>query len=578
MSTSIVPQGICPDAWAKLGAVPDKGGWVIPERDADGVVIGHSIRLADGKKSFRWGEKRGLTLAWPLANYAGSSPSNPIFIVEGATDVAAGLSLGVDIVGRFSATGGGDMLATLLRDRHVCFIGENDGGAGRDGPARLTTKLSGAVASIRTIFPPEGIKDLRQWKLAGATKETIMSAAANAPKTVTAPSSSPPRVRGPVLIRASTITPREVRWLWDGRFALGRLSLFVGHPGVGKSLFTCDLAARVTRGVSLPDGSPSVAGPVIFITAEDDQADTIVPRLIAAGADLENVHFLRGTWDGKSEVMFSLTDIPGLEDALAQIPDVRLVVVDPIGSFIGGEVDAHRDNQVRGVLAPVAKLAQDYDTAFLIVAHSKKGEANRADDLALGSRAFVGICRSVFHLFEDPDNPDRRLLLAGKSNVAKPAKGMAFSIEGKPPKVLWETALLDMTADDLVGSTRAEPGERAARTEAMAFLAEILADGPKLANECKALAKAAGISPRTLDRARKDMKIQAGKMGFNGGWAWRLASDSTDEERHSSDSGVLRADSRKDGGNVSKDANAGEMAAFEGIADHNDASATTEDA
>ena len=113
-----------------------------------------------------------------------------------------------------------------------------------------------------------------------------------------------------------------------------------------------------------------------------------------------------------------------------RLPDCKLVVIDPIGSFLGNGTDAHRDNEVRGVLAPVAMLAEKHGPAVLVVAHRRKSAGSIADDLALGSRAFTGIARAVWHLTRDPDDKARRLLLPGKNNLAREGDGLAFSISG----------------------------------------------------------------------------------------------------------------------------------------------------
>jgi len=247
----------------------------------------------------------------------------------------------------------------------------------------------------------------------------------------------------PVLVTMADVEARSIDWLWPQRIAAGRLSLLVGRPGCGKSFLTCDMASRISTGTPWPDGSPCPLGSVILICAEDDPADTVRPRLDAHRADVSKVHMLRAVKrtdeNGReSEVMFSLADIEALESALKQCNDCRLVVVDPIGSFLGGKTDAHRDNEVRSVLAPVAALAEKYAVAVLVVCHTRKGTSTSADDTAMGSRAFTGIARSVWHLSRDSEDQKRRLLLPGKSNIAPEQGGLAFSIGGEPASVRWE--------------------------------------------------------------------------------------------------------------------------------------------
>jgi hypothetical protein len=227
----------------------------------------------------------------------------------------------------------------------------------------------------------------------------------------------------PVLVCFADVEPRPVTWLWPNRIPLGRITLLVGRAGEGKSFATLDIAARVTTASPWPDGNGSApVGTVVLISAEDDPHDTIRPRLDAHHANVHKVHLLSAVLrtdddGGQREVMFTLQDMAALESALKQHPDCKLIVVDPIGSFLGGRTDAHRDNEVRGVLAPVARLAEKYGPAVLVVAHRRKSPGPIADDLALGSRAFTGIARAVWHLSRDPENKARRLLLPGKCNL-----------------------------------------------------------------------------------------------------------------------------------------------------------------
>ncbi len=150
----------------------------------------------------------------------------------------------------------------------------------------------------------------------------------------------------------SEIEPVEIDWLWPGRIPAGRITLLVGLPGKGKSLVTVDMAARVSNGTTWPDGATCPRGSVILITAEDNPNDTIRPRLDAAGADVKRVGLLsminRIGADGRQvRTPFSLADVYELEQELAQLSNCKLIVIDPIGSFLGSRTDAHRDNEVR---------------------------------------------------------------------------------------------------------------------------------------------------------------------------------------------------------------------------------------
>ena len=179
--------------------------------------------------------------------------------------------------------------------------------------------------------------------------------------------------RSSAIIRAfSEITPETLKWLWPGRIPLGKLTLLVGDPGLGKSLLTIDIAARVSRGTSFPDGASCEPGAVIMVSAEDDPADTIRPRLDAAGADVSRVHVLQGTRitladNSTAERAFDLeTGVATLEDALADVRGVRLIIVDPVSAYLGG-ADSNSNAEVRRILAPLAALAAKYGLAVLCV-------------------------------------------------------------------------------------------------------------------------------------------------------------------------------------------------------------------
>lgn len=336
----------------------------------------------------------------------------------------------------------------------------------------------------------------------------------------------------PVLVALADVEPRAVSWLWPGRIPLGRITLLVGRPGEGKSFVTIEAAARVSTGTPWPDGSDCPQGSVILISAEDDPADTIRPRLDAHYADVRRVHLLsavrRVDGDGHYERMITLADVDAIEAALMRLPDCKLIVVDPVGSFLGGGTDAHRDNAVRGVLAPIARLAEKHGAAVLVVAHRRKSTGTNADDLALGSRAFTGIARAVWHLTRDSENKARRLLLPGKNNLAHEGDGLAFSIIGEPARISWERDPVAMSADDALASEsqsrEQKPGPDAEALDAASgWLLSALGGGPRpakdLIDEWK---NGQGGSERTLNRAKQSLGVDAYRLEIPGPWWWRL--------------------------------------------------------
>jgi len=332
---------------------------------------------------------------------------------------------------------------------------------------------------------------------------------------------------GPVLRRFSDIEPEALRWLWPGRVPLGKLTLLIGDPGLGKSLVTIDIASRVTRGASFPDGAECERGEVLFLSAEDDAADTIRPRLDGAGADVSRVHTLDAVrvqlTDGKtSEKAFSLeTDIGHLESALDRHPNIRLVVVDPLSAYLGG-TDSHSNAEIRGLLSPLAAMAARRKVAVLCVTHLRKSPGN-AVHRAIGSIAFAAAARAVWAVAPDPADVECRLLLAVKQNLSASAAGMAFRIlaPGGTARVEWEAGVVNLTANDVLGGVELQQGQ-SARSEAIEWLRDLLADGPVAQGTIRSEAESAGLSWATVRRAKDALGVVAKKSTYHGGWEWRL--------------------------------------------------------
>ena len=275
------------------------------------------------------------------------------------------------------------------------------------------------------------------------------------------------------------------------------------------------------RGIDWPDGERCEAGDVLLISGEDDPHDQIRPRLDACGADVSRVHLLsmvrRIGEDGNPfDVLFTLADVMALEIALQKIPNCKLVIVDPIGSFLGGRVDMHRDNEVRGVLTPLSQVVERFNVAGLIIAHRRKATSSHADDTALGSRAFTGLCRMVWHLSRDRDNRERRLLLPGKCNLCPDPTGLAFCIAGDPARILWEADAVEMTADEAMAAEENRPASQS-REDVQAWLRNELADlGEHPVEDIREAAGQAGFNWRRVQRAREDIGALVQRATFGG--------------------------------------------------------------
>jgi hypothetical protein len=349
--------------------------------------------------------------------------------------------------------------------------------------------------------------------------------------------------------RVSEVEARPIRWLWAYRIPRGKITLIAGLPDLGKSQVTCFLAARVTRGGPWPDGAGHAVGggQVVILTAEDDTADTLRPRLEAAGADLDRVHIVDGVIRGYSgdatlhQRMFSLeTDLAALDRKLTELERVELVSIDPISAYLG-KIDSHNNAEVRGALGPLKELAERHGAAFVGVSHLNKAGGTQALLRVTGSLAFIAAARAGYLVAADPQDNGRKLFLPLKNNLAKPQPGLAYrfeensvpSVDGpiETSRVVWEDALVTMTADEVM--SQADPEEASALKEARDWLKETLADGPVSSAELDRQAKAIGISIATLRRAKQSLKVRAKKRdGPKGAWNCELpnAQDAQDAQ------------------------------------------------
>ncbi|MBS0187880.1 MAG: AAA family ATPase [Planctomycetes bacterium] len=329
---------------------------------------------------------------------------------------------------------------------------------------------------------------------------------------------------GPVLINMADLKAEPIRWLWPGRIPAGMLSIVAGDPGLGKSTLTSAIAAIVSTGGTWPDGGSCEAGGVLWLSAEDDPARVIVPRLDAHGADRTRIMLMEGIrrTTGASVAHPSLADdLPMIADAMERTPGCRLVIIDPISAYIG-RTDANANAEVRAMLTPLKALAENTGAAFLLVQHFNKGGGANAVHRMSGSIGFVGAARTGYIVVRDPDDENRRLFLCAKSNIGPEANGLGFRIEGDPARIVFDDAPVAMTANDALAAASGNVSDDGALGEAIDFLTDFLAGGPRSWKDIKEAAKEAGIAPGTLRRAKARIGVESHKEGFSGGWVWRL--------------------------------------------------------
>jgi RecA-family ATPase len=247
----------------------------------------------------------------------------------------------------------------------------------------------------------------------------------------------------------SEIETQHITWLWENRIPQGKITLLEGDPGMGKSLLAIDIAAHVSTGRPLPGDSTGKIGNVILIAPEDGAADTIKPRVAAAGGDLSQIHLLNtveslDVTDVKKLKLykkpFSLAkNLFDLEQTIIQTKAI-LVVLDPLTAVLGHNIDSSRDQDIREIFTPLALLAERTNCAFLVVRHLKKGSSDNLLYRGAGSIGIIAAARTCLTIFYDPADEKKRVLAVTKSNLAEPPKNLSYQvvpIESIAPHIQW---------------------------------------------------------------------------------------------------------------------------------------------
>jgi putative DNA primase/helicase len=513
-------------------------------------------RRPDGNGGWEWSMEGVCRVPYRLPEVLEAvSMERTIFIAEGEKAVDALVKLEVPVT---CSPGGAkkwhDEYSQYLADANVVILPDNDEPGKRhcDAVARSLVGVNAKVSVLRLPdLPAKG--DVYDWLQAGGTAEQLWQLVEK--NAVSWRPEDYARPHGASLISrcAADIEPERVEWLWGGRLARGKHTCIAGEPGTGKSQVSVALAATITTGGQWPcDEGCAPLGSVIILSAEDGAADTIVPRLHAAGADVSRVHIVSAVCDEKHEGHRSFdlkADLHLLEEKTAQIGDAALIVIDPISSYMG-KADSHKNADVRGILEPIAEMADRTGIAVLTVTHFKKpngGAATKALHKFIGSVAFVAAARAAFVVIEDPDDRNRRLFLPAKNNLALPPQGLAFRLKERiigegvfTSCVDWEPEPVAMTADEVLA---AGGKSSLALDEAEDFLQALLADGPVTSKQVEEEAQEVGITKATLRRAKKELGIKPRKNSMKGGWLWALPEmPAPTEDAHSKNMSTFEMD------------------------------------
>ena len=338
------------------------------------------------------------------------------------------------------------------------------------------------------------------------------------------------------LVTANTAIPERVEWIWPSWLPKGKLVMLDGDPDVGKSTMTLDLASRISRGDSMPDGSPGVGSRnVVLLSAEDDMNDTIIWRLQAADADLSKIHHLQAAMEGDQEVPFAIPrDTLLLEKVIGQT-NAALVIVDVLYEYFDEGVDSYKDQSVRRALYPVRSMAQRTGAAVLMLRHFKKGGESKAIYRGGGSIGIVGAARAGWAVAFHPDDESMRILAATKMNLALRPHAMAFKLvqhESFPcARVDWRGSV-EISADHLL-----DPGQRAGAVEKMAqqnktdqcqqAIKAMLSQGDMWSNDLHDAIvldppRGLGIAKKTYDTVRADLTFAWREKMPDGTQGWRV--------------------------------------------------------
>ncbi len=315
---------------------------------------------------------------------------------------------------------------------------------------------------------------------------------------------------------AHNVVEEPVSWLWPNYIPPDKIGILDGDPDLGKSLIALDLCARLSTGAPFPDGQPG-PGPAnsLVLSVEDTVTHTVIPRLRQAGADMQRVFVWQRESDAEHWPWHFPADIERLDDALAR-SDARLAVIDPIMAFLDDKVNSGSDQSVRRALVPLMQVAEKRRCAILMHRHLNKQGGGKALYRGLGSIAFVAACRFAMLVGRDPKDPNQFVLAQVRNTLAEVQPSLAYRIVGSDKttaRVQWLGPNPHSANEVLSRKVRQENNPR---EQAVAFLEKFLAGGPRTSDEIWQAAVKAGLTKRTLERAKAGLEIRCRRVQRDG--------------------------------------------------------------
>jgi putative DNA primase/helicase len=493
-------------------------------------------RRPDGEGGWIWNlDSIQRTLYRLLELREAVASDHVIFIVEGEKDVESLRKLNIVAT---TCPGGANKWRPeynqFFAGADVVVISDADE-PGREHAKNVAAQLAAFAKRIRLIELPA--KDASDWLLAGGTAEKLWALveetsewngankSGNSEKSETdrqanngtcSAEQRRPKGKTSTFLRLSAILPLATDWLWLHRIPRGAQIINTGLPGTGKSQQLIDVVAHVTTGTPWPDGQPCPCGDAILLTAEDQLATTVKPRLMAAGANCDRVFTLPAIHlDAKSSRAFLLTeDLDELDRRLVERPETLLVGIDPVTAYMGaGKIDSHKTADVRGVLGPLAALAEKHNVAIYTITHPPKA-STQAINAFIGSQAFIAAARVGYLTVQEIDDErrptGRSLVTMVKTNFGPQMPTLAYRLaqiavgddhrDGRTiigSHVVWERDPVIITADQALAAAagkRKDTGSTA-KDDGIEFLQVALGAGPRSVRDLEAEARDAGLLP-----------------------------------------------------------------------------------
>lgn len=491
----------------------------------------------------------------PLYNLAElrARPDEPVYVHEGEKAADAGMSIGLlSITSAHGADSADKSDWKPLSGRDVLILPDNDPGGRqyaekvRDILLDLNPPAKVRIVMLPGLAPKADIYDFIEQRDAVESEALRRQIEGMAERIKPEEQTNSTKYKG-LILRVQREQMRAVRWLVTGHIAIGKVTILVGPPGAGKSLFTLWLVAAmhgVGRMPNLSDGTPVeiARGETLLVTAEDDPCDTLAPRLAVYDVDPASLAIYRGTQiiepDGKECVgLFDLGNhLPAIDDFLIENPKTRLVLIDPVQTFLG-QTDLNANTSINVALGGLAELAQRREIAAILVSHFNKKSDQAALDRIIGSRGFSGTVRAAWQVTADPEQKSRCILACTKQQNGPRPDAMAYRIRGvlmqiegtmqNVPMIEFEPDRIDVDPDELV-----KPKSKKPRTdECAAWLKERLAAGAVLSSTVFEEGTGQGFSRNVCYAAKDRLRLKVSKdKSFQGQWFWELPKEEGDAQ------------------------------------------------